>query len=564
MIQTSFLSWSRTAISLFLLFAVYTPQVVHAGGKVVDVDSLSLAKIIHKHKRLLLVEFYSPSCGHCVKLDPELDRLATHFEGRVTIVKLDSRGGGAINQKYGVRQTPTLILFQNGTEISSARKNLQGYRTFDALAPFLENHIAPQPEPITSVSELDTLVESEGSVVVGLFESPDDPGVSVLKEMWASKRGHVRFALVTDAPLAHVIAESYEVDEIPSVFVLKQLNHTVPYEGAIKEKSLSRFVDMNSFPLVGNFSVYTYYRYKNRPATQLLGFHNLDTKDPEEIQRVEDLRSSMAEVAVEHDDFSFMMVSHKAAEEDGKKLVTKAGHASLQLPQVSIRAVNSTGILALNALAPISPNHIRYGLKHWENSRTVATEFKCMVSKAKDREAHYTPDLIEKYDLLAQEEKSRLGLSDDLIREVDMASFARQMKKSWKDILIIYTARWCEYSTRLEEIFHRMVRAGEFEELEEEVMFVKIDVVLTGADDFKHLQTVPAMKYVSARYKDFPNWYGGPHDDADQLVQFVHSYHSMRFVEIPGEGPSPYSNKKAPPIFDQDESLRHELDQIVF
>ena len=35
--------------------------------------------------------------------------------------------------------------------------------------------------------------------------------------------------------------------------------------------------------------------------------------------------------------------------------------------------------------------------------------------------------------------------------------------------------------------------------------------------------------------------YGGAHDDPDALVQFVHSYHSMRHVEIPGEGPSPYS-----------------------
>ena len=46
-------------------------------------------------------------------------------------------------------------------------------------------------------------------------------------------------------------------------------------------------------------------------------------------------------------------------------------------------------------------------------------------------------------------------------------------------MVIIYTARWCTYSTRLEEIFHRMLRAGEFDELLDEIQFVKIDVVLT-------------------------------------------------------------------------------------
>lgn len=39
-----------------------------------------------------------------------------------------------------------------------------------------------------------------------------------------------------------------------------------------------------------------------------------------------------------------------------------------------------------------------------------------------------------------------------------MTTFNRQLKKSWKDVLVIYTARWCSHSTRLEEIFHRMVR----------------------------------------------------------------------------------------------------------
>ena len=33
--------------------------------------------------------------------------------------------------------------------------------------------------------------------------------------------------------------------------------------------SLDNFVKFNSFPLVGNFSVTSFYRYKNRPAKQV-------------------------------------------------------------------------------------------------------------------------------------------------------------------------------------------------------------------------------------------------------------------------------------------------------
>ena len=52
-------------------------------------------------------------------------------------------------------------------------------------------------------------------------------------------------------------------------------------------------------------------------------------------------------------------------------------------------------------------------------------------------------------------------------------------------------------------------------------------------------------RYVSARYKDFPYWFGGDAGSKRDVVEFIQTYNSMRHVEIPGEGPSPFSRKKA-------------------
>ena len=75
-----------------------------------------------------------------------------------------------------------------------------------------------------------------------------------------------------------------------------------------------------------------------------------------------------------------------------------------------------------------------------------------------------------------------------------------------------------------------------------------MDVVLTegqserrGGRRGRHL---PAMKYVSARYKDFPYWFGGNAHSKKDVLDFIHTYHSMRHVEIPGEGPSPFSKTR--------------------
>jgi len=554
----------KVSFTLLITLLALLPQ-VKCGGTVVEVDSRSLPKIIEKHKRLLLVEFYAPSCGHCVRLDPELDRLAKDLEGKVTIVKIDSRGGGSLGQKYGVKGTPTMLLFYKGQEITAGRKELQGYRTYDALHPFLLNHIGDTPSSITSVNDLDAAVAENGLVFVGLFESEDLDAANTFKAAAVSKRAHALFAMTTDSATAQIVAESYEIDELPVVFALKAHNHTVVYEGAMKESKLEKFINHNAFPLVGNFSVVNFYRYKNRKATEVLLFQDPMSHDKSEVARVKVAKDGMELSAVDLDDWSFMTVGHKASEEDGKKLLPKMGFTPMQFPVIGIRAQDFNGSLAFNALAPPTLETIKRGIDYWHRTKTAATEYKCMVSRNRERSKDYTPEVIEKYDNLAQREKSRLGLSDELIREVDMTTFHKQLKKSWKDVLIIYTARWCTYSTRMEEILHRMIRAGEFDDFEDEIQFVKIDVVLTQAEDFKALQTVPAIKYVSARYKDFPNWYGGRHDSADELVQFVHSYHSMRHVEIPGEGPSPYSGNARPKHTDDEGGLlEREADNVVF
>jgi hypothetical protein len=53
--------------------------------------------------------------------------------------------GGRPVRRYAVKATPTMILFSGGDEVKEARKDLQGYRTFDALRHYLHYFIMPNP-----------------------------------------------------------------------------------------------------------------------------------------------------------------------------------------------------------------------------------------------------------------------------------------------------------------------------------------------------------------------------------------------------------------------------------
>lgn len=53
------------------------------------------------------------------------------------------------------------------------------------------------------------------------------------------------------------------------MLALKGRNHTLQHSGSLKQKSVERFVKTHGYPLLGEFSVNTYYRYNDRPGDQV-------------------------------------------------------------------------------------------------------------------------------------------------------------------------------------------------------------------------------------------------------------------------------------------------------
>ncbi len=62
----------------------------------------------------VLVDYWAEWCGPCKVIAPVLEEIASEYDGKMRICKLDIDENEATPPKYGIRGIPTLMLFKNG------------------------------------------------------------------------------------------------------------------------------------------------------------------------------------------------------------------------------------------------------------------------------------------------------------------------------------------------------------------------------------------------------------------------------------------------------------------
>ncbi|MCG6914846.1 thioredoxin [bacterium BMS3Abin03] len=67
-----------------------------------------------KSDKPVLIDFWAVWCGPCRMIAPIVEELATEYEGKVKIGKLDVDSNQQTSIKFGVRSIPTILIFKNG------------------------------------------------------------------------------------------------------------------------------------------------------------------------------------------------------------------------------------------------------------------------------------------------------------------------------------------------------------------------------------------------------------------------------------------------------------------
>ncbi len=106
-----------------------------AGKNVIELTDANFDTEVLQSDQPVLVDFTATWCGPCKVLAPIVEGLATEFEGRYKVAKLDIDDAPQVTQRYGVRGVPTVMVFKGGEK----KAQHVGVTNKDTLVKMLES-----------------------------------------------------------------------------------------------------------------------------------------------------------------------------------------------------------------------------------------------------------------------------------------------------------------------------------------------------------------------------------------------------------------------------------------
>ncbi len=79
-----------------------------------EITDANFEQTVLKSDKPVMVDFWAAWCGPCRMVGPIIEDISKDYEGKAVVGKLDVDANQEFAAKYGVRNIPTVLIFQNG------------------------------------------------------------------------------------------------------------------------------------------------------------------------------------------------------------------------------------------------------------------------------------------------------------------------------------------------------------------------------------------------------------------------------------------------------------------
>jgi len=85
-----------------------------ASDAILEVTDSNFDQTVLKSDQPVLIDFWATWCAPCRALAPVVDQVASAFQGRVKVGKIDVDANPATTARYRILGIPALLIFKNG------------------------------------------------------------------------------------------------------------------------------------------------------------------------------------------------------------------------------------------------------------------------------------------------------------------------------------------------------------------------------------------------------------------------------------------------------------------
>jgi protein disulfide-isomerase A1 len=410
-----------------------------------------------RSNKFVLVEYYSPGCGHCVQLAPIYAKAAKKLKASgcpAKLAKVDATKNSALAERVKVQGYPTLKFFYSGKPI-----NYDGERTETSIV----NWVKAKSESVVRLIE----------TAEDLAKFQNEQEVFVL--FWGDKE-HADYNLFEKAALDGELGEmgffesknlELRGDSTSLMTIFKKFDEgRADFEGEAVYGKMKSWIKSHELP--------TLIEYNAKVAPKITGLLNVPSLYLFYDEKSEGMEEILVEFRKAAERLKGTAYCAKVNAGKYKKITERFGVKSLTKP--SLRLENQF------------PTTVRETLRFTLQGDITADKIVKFVSEAKDK--HLKPDLRSE-DVPAE--------NDGIMKKVVGTTFKDIVLDTSKDVVLLVDASWCDscktLASELEKTAKKINRAY--------VVFARMDGVLNEVDGIS-AKSYPLLQFYPSTKKNSP------------------------------------------------------------